>query len=81
MQVRDPRSGSVDRVDIHKVVFTSKCPHCAGDFYPGQVVVSVGVPYMCLFHINCAVFYDYSKGWPHEKPLNWYMDNTLPKPV
>lgn len=81
MQVRDPHTHKVLNVDMHKVVFTNKCGHCANDFYPGQVLVSAGHPYMCLFHVTCVAFYDYSKGWPHEKPLVFYEDKSLTKPM
>jgi hypothetical protein len=80
MEVRNPNTGESFRVNVGKVVFTNRCAHCSKDFYPGQILMTVSHPYLCLMHANCVQFYDYSNGWPHDKPLTYYEGESKLKP-
>ncbi len=58
---------------MFKVVITP-CPHCHQAIMQDSVVFAISSPYHCLLHASCLPFFDYKKGYPHEKPFQMYWD-------
>lgn len=58
------------------LVFTEKCLHCNEAFENNKLVWYIGAPYFCILHEQCAPFFDYSKGWPHDHSFDFYKPNS-----
>ncbi len=58
------------------VVYLPTCIHCKGILREESLVWSLGSPYHALVHESCAPFFDFSKGWPHALPYQYYAQKS-----
>jgi len=58
------------------VVFRGFCATCKKRIKDDCVVYALGYPYFCTVHHSCLPFFDYNSGWPHDKPMQHYENNS-----
>lgn len=63
---------SSNQVKFVKCLANANCKHCGKPIEANALVVAVGEPYSMLLHEECVPYYDYSKVFPHDKPLQFF---------
>ena len=58
------------------VLFDPVCKHCQQHLMPGTLCWAVGKPYHILLHENCAPYFDYQRGYPHNQPYQYYVEKS-----
>ena len=61
---------------LNTVVFKNTCVHCSKPFIEESIVVCVGAPHHILLHKNCAIYYNYLKGYSWSQPYYYYDFNS-----
>lgn len=57
---------------ILPIILTHVCMHCKRNLNVDESVCAIGPPYCALVHRTCVDFFNYSKGWPHSLPFQFY---------
>lgn len=55
-----------------RCIASSTCKHCGKPIEQDSLIIAVSEPYSMIIHEKCAPYYDYSKVFPHDKPLQFY---------
>jgi hypothetical protein len=55
-----------------RCIANGDCKHCGKPIENNSIVIAVGDPYSMLLHERCAPYYDYSKLFPHDKPIQFF---------
>ena len=58
------------------VIIKPVCLQCNQPFEYGEPAFSYGWPFHVLLHTHCSPFFPFSQGWPHEEPLENYLQKS-----
>ena len=64
-----------------ELLFTDYCMHCKKKFDDCEVVVYISRPYEIFLHKRCKGYYNYNNIYPHQYPINFYIDRTTSREI
>lgn len=76
MELDTPPNTTPSRISVNETVYYPHCVVCGSLFKTEDYLSSVGPPFCILVHKQCYPFFDYSKGWPHPLPLQYYKNKS-----
>lgn len=65
-------AGNLQSPCLTPVILHSFCSACKQPLETEKVAYCMGHPYYCMVHKSCVPFFDYKKGYPHDRPMQCY---------